>query len=399
MYIASDYLNRMINSEQVGVWVESAGSDFALIAKLPSNVAKAVSMGAKLELLVGITNEKCSSYVIALKVFDSIDNPFLVVMPQRWRNSDNILNSGYFNKDITLTIYDEVDGIVIGAIIELSLPDNKQIFTTMLSSSLLPVDSLKSANDLYDAFCYQANLSKNIFNGIDMDIFTVDVNVKEVKSLLNIKVTEVGSNYYEFGSEADGGIQETQLHHVLRLMFGNQAYHSPQVTIGNKTRELTDIFALAENYYICIESKCISINQAALNRKSDRIVSVVVKSCSKAIKQLEGTLKAIKRNEVIKTDNNELITFNRSNPGHLIVLISEYLESSKWDALINPVKSILHEHEAMVHILSLSEFSYLLKLSQSNAIILDAILIERYEAFYDNNTFNILSMNSSLPCD
>lgn len=399
MYIVSDYLNRMISSEQVGVWVESSDNNFALIAKIPSNVAKAIYMGAKLELLVGITIESSPRYSIALKVSDSIDNPFIVILPQRWINSCNLLNYNFFSKDITLTIYDEIDSLVIGAIVEISLPYDATKLSELLNYKLFPIVSLESADELFDAFSHHIYPLQYISNGIDMEVFISDINIKNINSYLNFKATDNGYNYYDFSTDIDGIIQENQIHNSLRVFFGKNAYHSPQVTIGKKSRELTDILALSEDYYICIESKCISIDILTLNKSSDRIISGVIKSCSKAIKQLEGTLKAIRRGEVIKSNNKEIINFNRLNSGHLIILISEYIHSKRWDSLIEPIKLIRDKHNAMIHILSLSELSYILKLSQSQSEILNAILIERYEAFHNNNTFNIISFNSSLTCD
>lgn len=403
MYIPSKFLNTLITSEQIGVWVESnSKGSKAFIIKVPSSVAKSIELGAKIELIIAVSelDDDSNFLILALKIYDRKDNPFLGVLPQTTDCRNNVINSDFFDKPISFSIYDELDAPVFTGQVEISTNDKNRDFTYKLDSLTFCTPSgTKESYELIDIFGFYANLPqfRDMNPPLYMDLFTYDLTISDIKGMLTFHVHPNSTGNYTLGKDIDGTVQETQLSQSLNLFFNQQAYHSPLVTIGKTTRELTDALALAENYILTIESKCLTVDLNTLNQTTERNISNTVSHANKAIKQLIGGFKAIKRNEEIKTQSGQKIDFDRSGPHHGIVIIPEFISSKKWEPVVKKMINTYEQIGLKLHVISLPEFTAILKMSELDKNNLFSVFETRHDILMKLRRVDIESINSELP--
>lgn len=403
MYIPSKFLYTLINSEIVGVWVESnSRGDKAFIAKVPSSVAKAIKLGAKVELVIAVSEQKSDNrfLTLALKVYDRRDNPYFGILPQTVNSTNNIINSSFFDKPLSFSIYDELDSPVFSGKIQINSDSSNEDFIYDLDKMkfVTPSGTVESF-ELINIFGYYLGLPqyRDMNPSLYMELFTYRLTVSDIQEMLTYHVHPNSLSHYTLGKDIDGTVQETQLNQSLNLFFEQHVFQSPLVTIGKSTRELTDAFALTDDYSLIIESKCLTVNLNALNQTTDRIISNTIGHAKKALKQLVGGFKAIKRNEVIKSQSGQEIKFDRNNVQHGIVMIPEFISSNRWETIINKMITIYETYGLKVHVISLPEFAGILKKSEFDKSKLLSVLEARHHLLLTQKTIDIESINSGLP--
>ena len=123
----------------------------------------------------------------------------------------------------------------------------------------------------------------------------------------------------------EGEMFERAVWASLESVFPLTLYKSPQVKIGDKTRELTDVLAFHEYGSFLIEAKNLSVLQSGFERDQGRRTKGVQKQIKKAIAQLIGASKAVACGERIFDVNGEELKVVRDKPAHCIVLITELM--------------------------------------------------------------------------
>ena len=167
-----------------------------------------------------------------------------------------------------------------------------------------------------------------------------------------------------------------------------------QVIIGEKTRELTDVFSFYPYGSFLIEAKDLSVINAGYNRDQARRTAGIQKQVKKAITQLAGASKAFARGEAIfDADGNEL-NINRDQPPHCIILITELMHYGDWKEIEMQLMKAMNEAGAFFHLLDLRELIALLKGSSGQAELLDYNLIQRLKIFEEKQSIFIRSRPS-----
>ncbi len=212
-----------------------------------------------------------------------------------------------------------------------------------------------------------------------------------------ISTTEHSSFQYKIDKQDEGLTQELQLTQALQLNFGKDTVHSPQVTAGEKTRELIDVLGFDRNSSYLIESKSLSVNDSGHTISQEMRLAKSIKHAHKALNQLEGAIKAIRREHTLTDSSGNPLTIANKNNLHGIAVISEFIQSDRWNEIIAKIESLSKSNKARLHVIELSEFIYMIKLSQRPTISFEQSFIERFEAVIEHRTLNIKGMDSSLP--
>ena len=87
---------------------------------------------------------------------------------------------------------------------------------------------------------------------------------------------------------------------------------SPQIKVGEKVRELTDVMASHEYGSFLIEAKDLSIFQSGFLREQERRTKGAQKQTQKAITQLVGASKAAKRGDPITDRDGRPLSESRA---------------------------------------------------------------------------------------
>ncbi|EHK2772253.1 hypothetical protein J9098_000774, partial [Vibrio vulnificus] len=157
MYIPSRFLFQLMVSEKVGVFCESNSiGDKAIIAKLPTSTIKAIALGAKVEFLVFLSEYTMNSrhIALALKVYDMADNPFHAILPLRWKNKNNMLTAGFFNKELEISIFDDTDASVLNGNIRIETNfKNKRLLHLLENFQFESSNNFTKMNRFMDLIC------------------------------------------------------------------------------------------------------------------------------------------------------------------------------------------------------------------------------------------------------
>ena len=174
-------------------------------------------------------------------------------------------------------------------------------------------------------------------------------------------------------------------------MFLDRLHKGPQVQIGKKQRELTDVLAYYKIGTFLIEAKCLSVIEAGHDSKQDRKIRRIKKHVKKAIRQLAGACKAIQRSEIITNTNGERLEIGPTIVPHCIVLVSELINSTDWSDVVDSMLAAALNTGGIFHVLDLREFVTLLKISANKKENFDYYLMQRFEILVEKKSIHIRS--------
>ena len=126
-------IHEMIFNSPQGVWLDYGVHEIALIAKVQSNVAKAIACGAKVVFHISISVGD-GSVLFAIQVHDRPDNPYCAVQPQMKMGTRKIVDSSIINQKIVFQIYDELNSPVISSVATLSCVGKDKDFIDFIDS-------------------------------------------------------------------------------------------------------------------------------------------------------------------------------------------------------------------------------------------------------------------------
>jgi len=122
----------------------------------------------------------------------------------------------------------------------------------------------------------------------------------------------------------EGGQQEQLAIWMTDSLQPSGVVHSPQVPKGGGRRELTDLLLSYQYGTILIESKTLTI----FNRRSlpsrEALASDVSRHIDKAVAQLRGAIRALKRGLPVFDKSGTQLEVDRSQPMHAIVLVPDF---------------------------------------------------------------------------
>lgn len=400
MFIPSEFLMLSIRSQKQGVWVASTGDSVAIILKVPSVVAKAFAKGSEADFFAGFTEYGACYAVVAIRIMDSNDAPYFYVSPvMSFDNFGSIFRISQHNI-VSITIFDEFDNpccFATSSLGETFKSEIKKTFSNMKKPMVF--DDPETIELVMDSFLQK--LIPDYCEKVYFDIRVIGQRLlpENIKPMLILDSTDHGVINYEIGKGDEGRTQEEQLKHFLTILFGSGTHLSPWKTRDKNTDELVDVLAISDQFNLLVSSKATSLNDSSHIKAYSRRASGLTSHAYGAFKQLFGAIKSLNRNEPVQTYIDKIIIdINRDLPCHGIAIISEfYSENIDWQECIKFANQIYQKTGAKIHLLSLSDFIYILKLSKESVAALKKILDERFEVFIDKQTFDILSIDATLP--
>jgi hypothetical protein len=187
----------------------------------------------------------------------------------------------------------------------------------------------------------------------------------------------------------EGGVLESATWATLEAMFPHTLRRGPSVTIGNSDRELVDVLAFYEYGTFLLEAKDLSVLSATPTRSRERRVAGTIKQAKKAIGQLIGASKAIRRGERVSDAKGKVLQPTVTQPMHCIVLLTELMHEGEWSVVEHMLREAVVETREYFHLLDLSELIYLAKLAKYDAAHFDYLLMERFRHFVERGSVHI----------
>ena len=365
-----------MRSEIASLWYVPAndGNETALIIKAPTPTIKAAILGCPLKLFFG----KEDAYLCkAVMIEDVPGSPVIISGVQIEAEEHQALLKSVQQKSFPVFLFNEMDICVASSIIQLNLNDSEKILSFIKSEKLYSgnFDSLASA--VLDCFEYTLDKALPYQNVHEMDIVEIAPDIGEWETNKIYFLNQAIAQKTDIAEKDEGEIFERTIWGSLESVFPTTLYKSPKVKIGEKTRELTDVYAYYEYGSFLIECKDLSVIQAGYERNMDKRIGGIQKQIKKALKQLVGATNAFKRGDIILDNVNKAIVVDRSQPPHCIVLITELITSGDWNEIAELLIDAVQQTGAFFHIIDFREFITLLKQSSGDPKLIDYNLMER----------------------
>lgn len=385
MHIPSQHIKNEMSAEKASLWFVPAigDGDVAFLIKAPSLILKSIVNGCSVELIIGVKNDLI---YCAVKINDISDSPVWISKVLRQENDISSLIKILEYKTTPVFLFNELDISVSWADFTIKneihsiLEKIKKARHSTLRENEIAV---KDIHDYFDGI----NINSSSLSSSELThIIPFTCNAWNTTKNHFIGINE--SKFVNIFSPDEGGNFENTIWSSLEPIFPYTLYASPQVKIGEKKRELTDILAFYPNASFFIEAKDTSILNSSPIRNMQRRTSNLQKQVKKAIGQLVGAIKAAKRGCEISNAKGDVI-----NPvltcAHCIVLIAEMNHRGDWSDIFNKLLRASSDTGEYFHLIDLEDFIFLLKRCNGDAILIDYNLRQRFIAFIKNKSVHI----------
>lgn len=189
----------------------------------------------------------------------------------------------------------------------------------------------------------------------------------------------------------EGSVLEKAVWASLESVFPLTLHKSPQVKVGKKLRELTDVVTFYSYGTFLIEAKDLSILKAGTDRTRKRRARGIQKQAKRAIEQLIGASKTVKRGDAVTDLKGNPLSLVLDKPLHCIVLLTELMHEGDWGGIESRLRAAMVETGDFFHVLDLRELIVLLKVSNGEPHRLNYNLMQRCEHFVEAGTIHIRS--------
>ncbi|MBB5357339.1 hypothetical protein HDE76_000521 [Rhodanobacter sp. ANJX3] len=387
MHMPSKRIRKEMYSEDASLWftLANGGAETAILLKLTTTSLKALMQGCRFEILF----DRIAGYVCwCARIYDVPERAMTVTgvirHPDEFGAVIRVLNEN----GAPLFLYNEMDFCVAWADVTLDDVATRKALGLLSETSLkitIPFDA--EASGALDVFC--ARLKERHSENTSM----VSV-LATTETWTSAKIAVAGVNdlkRIDVSSEDEGFALEAITWSALESVFPFSLHHSPKVTEGIKERELIDIIASYEFGTFLIEAKDLAVLRAKPQRTHSRRLSTLRAHISRAIGQLKAAAKSVQQGVEVRTQGGEVISLNREQPLHCIVLVTEFIEDDDWEEVFMELCNAWIERECFFHVLDLRELVTMLKIAKGRSSHLDYMLMQRAKVCVEHSVPHVRS--------
>ncbi len=391
MHIPGKRIYDEMRSEDGGVWFAPAneGKENAILVKAPTATLKALLSGSSFTVVLGREGDYLCTGV---RIYDVPEAPLLLCSVQKHQEEHAALRRIVREGGTPLFLFNELDICVAWSDVTLT-PKNSVALSDLLEREGRPYCGPlnPAASSALDSFCFTIDESQHFPHANKIPVLEVPVVVAQ---WVSNKISFAGVHDHHTITLEDldeGAVLEKAVWASLESVFPLTLQKSPQVKVGDKLRELTDVLAFHRYGTFLIEAKDLSVLHAGTERSRERRVKGTQKQAKTAVEQLVGASKALKRGERVSDQHGQTLTPVLDQPLHCIVLLTELTHEGDWSKLETQLRQAMIETGDFFHVLDLRELITLLKTSSGKPELLDYNLIQRCKRFADSRTIHIRS--------
>lgn len=380
MHIPSERTHQKLLAEAAFFQVVPANrNEISIIIKCPSSAIKALISGCEMEILFG---RKEDFICTGVRIKDVPDSPTIISGVLLDEEDHESFRELLQKKRCAIFLFNEMDICLAWTNIQVNAIDFNHAEEIINEINSTYVGAFNEAcSHALDCFCSSIDDSQEYDSVSSIAIKTLGTAFESWRINNNIFIGARDSHEIVISDSNEGEVFERAIWASLESVFPLTLHKGPQVKIGNKVRELTDILSYHKYGSFMIEAKDLSVIEAGYDRSIDRKVKGVQKQVKKAIGQLVGSVKAFQRGEAIFDCKGDEIKIDRKIPPHCIILITELLHFGDWSEIEDDLISAIESTGAFFNLLDLREFITLLKGSRGKSELLDYNLMERCKSF------------------
>ncbi len=381
----AERIHQELLQEKTGIWYISDGYGSKIMIKAPSSILKAIIKGCKIELAFGLDD---NIFHIGIKIYDDPIN--FITLTSIQKNIDEHLSIAKIMQleKVQVQLYNELCACQCFGDIILTTKKRNDILCLLgnpkrLFTGLIDERIHRSADNFQFSLGLDVPGSRKSRNQIETLIF--EAKIEDLQIVKNSFLDEGGNMSTEISDPDEGTLMEKEIFVALRSLFGSDIFHSPKIP-NNKTkhRELIDILALSDIGIFLIEAKALGVTNANEDRNMDRKIKGLQKQIEKGIDQLAGAYKKIVEGEIIYSNKEKKILFNRNLPACGIIIISELLPFGNWDEIIKKLLITMSDKNILIHIIDMNEIMQFIGHSKGNRNLFDTYFMQRMEDFVKN---------------
>ncbi|MBD9551502.1 hypothetical protein IB221_04380 [Pantoea sp. PNT01] len=402
MFVPNSIIASRLASENVGLWLDydRTSLTIGIIVKLPTMAIKSILLGAPTIIHFAMTSGDDNYMSLGMSVKDTDDVPLIFVRPIK----DEIESPGLIHlinenfARISITFFNDLNHSVAYGVVSLDVEIISEVKTWLLNGFRAPA-SYALLNILADSF--YSELVKNYIcdKKWPTRVASQMMEINELKSYpMSVYDNRLPSMYYDLSVGKDGSegyVQEEMIARSLASLFRGDVIQSPLIMHGNKKRELTDVLAMDDLNVLLIESKSSGVVERGKLVSFSRSKSTTNRLLKEALGQIIGVAKKCSLG-IKLVDCEREVEINAGHNKHIIIIIPEL--SLVEDGEPNQkVRKIYETTGCKVHVLDMHALINFIKLSRNHPPLFWAQLEDRFTCAYDNKTFNIQDVDSSLP--
>lgn len=293
----------------------SDGFEPTLLVKGSTLLLKYVVLGARLRLHLARIDDRL---LYAVTVMDDESKPAML-----WSIVERAAEIKAFERVIAgqsfhVFLFNELALNVAWSAVRTVLPLGVQKWLS--TTALGPFDYVTTREKVDD-------LLETVFRGTapDGELITVDLVVTVPwQPVLNHLITSHGSaSPVDLFNRDEGGQQEQLALWLTDSLHPLGVHHSPQIPKGSGHRELTDVLLSHQDGTFLIESKALTVFNRETLPDRNKLAKDVSQHVDKAIRQLRGGIRLLKKDVAVSSRSGALLQVERSQPVHAIILIPE----------------------------------------------------------------------------
>lgn len=372
-----------IISEDSGLWFVSDNIGIKIIVKLPSSTIKSIINGCQFNFIFG--KERINSNIYfhnCIRVYDDLVNYLEITAPQIYFEDHKALLDIMNIEKVPIEFYNELDFLLAGSIIIFSenFREKVKLFLGDIKSLYVGnyTNEVKKSLDNFDYTLDRGRVFSEVKN---IETIKIGGNLEKI-NVINVHVIGDNRNFLiQINEINEGELQERLVWSSLSSLFGAKIYKGALIKNKDVFREFTDVFTFDSNVAFLIESKCLSLFKNENEKSMERKVLTIQKHIRKAISQLVGASKEIKRGESIFNyeSKNEINYEKEIHYIHCIILISDIYPFGDWSHIIDEIINTINKENIFLNILDLKELIKFIKFSSGKIYILDKFLKQRCE--------------------
>ena len=388
MHIPNARVYKEMRSEIASIWfVPAVGQgDVALLIKSTTASLKALLAGCPMTLLFAIKDDLLCA---GTRIHDIPNEPLFICGALNHEEDIPALRRIIELRNVPVFLFNELDVCVAWSNASIDELDAQKVELLLKKEDYYTGPFNELASHALDCFCYSTDKSQETDGAVEIDFTEISIAFEKWHanhiSFIGINDTQT----VQINDPNEGAVLERATWASLESVSPLTLHMSPQVKVGEKFRELTDVLAFYEFGSFLIEAKDLSILQSGFLRDNTRRVKGVQKQAQKAITQLIGASKAAKRGDLITEKNGKPLSINIQHPFHCIILLTELAHTGDWKEVEIKLMKAMMETGDFFHLLDLQELIALLKGSRGDAQLFDYNLMERSKLFAREGTVHI----------
>lgn len=358
---------------------EVSNSSPVLFAKLPTDVLKAILLGAPLSFFGAIVRvETVAVPITGLKVDDVAGDSFLPFQPVTDHQQATYWADAASNAQLNVSFLNELVIPVIEGSLAIDTNSGKE-FAALFSDLTPPSEAIPEATQEQALDVFEQHLRMKGHLNVSGGLTVVSVRATlQSKEVLPLDLETSGD--FDLDCADEGAIQEQTLHELLATKFPDSVFRSPKVQDGLKRRELTDLLLLSKAEVFLFESKVMAVLARGLGVTAEKRARRTMQHFQQAIGQLVGTVKNVRKKIPLFAQDGTPLTIDRIEQMdiHALVTVSSANLGLDFHQIADALTNARTEAPAFYHFIDLSELQQHIAFSEDTAQ-LNAYLQRRFE--------------------